>query len=147
MCIRDSCWDVMRPSLKANRVTECSVGYSVFGRAQDAAVCRYGAAPGSRRARSSKGPMVVVMAAAREAATRASKSAQSFSSRSLPRRQLQEPGTRCGKGVCTKGSWPEPSLSCMWTCGTGSPPERKRYLTCLLYTSDAADERSSVDLG
>ena len=25
--------------------------------------------------------------------------------------------------------------------------QRQRYTTCLLYTSDAADERSSVDLG
>ena len=26
-------------------------------------------------------------------------------------------------------------------------PEMRRYFPCLLYTSDAADERSSVDLG
>ena len=37
-------------------------------------------------------------------------------------------------------SWPL-ALSCSLTCG------RKPCTSCLLYTSDAADERSSVDLG
>ena len=30
---------------------------------------------------------------------------------------------------------------------TGNGKEESRHYTCLLYTSDAADERSSVDLG
>ena len=31
--------------------------------------------------------------------------------------------------------------------GPGIPPEKSERIFCLLYTSDAADERSSVDLG
>ena len=33
------------------------------------------------------------------------------------------------------------------TSSTSSPARRAHLVTCLLYTSDAADERSSVDLG
>ena len=49
---------------------------------------------------------------------------------SLPRRQSREdePEPRCG--------WPPPGFGCLPGSGI-----------CLLYTSDAADERSSVDLG
>ena len=45
---------------------------------------------------------------------------------------------------------PDTSIDQNWThriAGRYRPSSSERVLACLLYTSDAADERSSVDLG
>ena len=50
----------------------------------------------------------------------------------------------CRKGELLQATWKEVDFeAATWTV----PAERMKARRCLLYTSDAADERSSVDLG
>ena len=50
------------------------------------------------------------------------------------------------RNVARRGSWS--IAASIWNAGAGTAMFALGYLlTCLLYTSDAADERSSVDLG
>ena len=58
----------------------------------------------------------------------------------------RQPKAPCSARAMPRGcSTAKPSNACRWRCPASPPAHRNS--PCLLYTSDAADERSSVDLG